>query len=138
MSKTIYVASGLSERHATRDDIEALTAAGWLITYNWTTEPLWSVNRPLTSAERRTLALKDRQAVYEARVFWYRIPTEKSEGAADEHGYVSALRDCGQHNRVIVVSGDIDSLGRIFPHVSDPQFLTHAAALQWLCKWSGK
>lgn len=135
MMKTIYVASGSAELGLVRDAIDALTKARWLITYDWSREPLWSrpASQPLTVHERRALALKDRDAVRRARFLWYRVPNDKSEGSADEFGYFSALRDVEPNSqRRIVVSGDVLRLGRIFPCLGDAHFDRHEDALKFL------
>lgn len=115
--------------------MEMLRAAGWTITYDWTKEPLWDVkpSRELTPEEARECALRDADGVAGADVLWLMLPESKSEGAHFELGFfLGMLRAAPSPAKGVVVSGDVASLGRIFPRLAHAQFENHANALEYL------
>ncbi len=126
MNCTIYVAGGSEERiTVVRPLMEALRAAGWTVTHNWTT----SENYGLPPSPDRALedAGKDLDGIDAADVLWCVVPEEKSEGMAAEIGYAVAA------GKAIVMSGAWDRC--IFFRLAMYFFASHTEALAHLIKY---
>ena len=126
---TIYVAGGSAERDAIAGYLVQLRAAGWHVTYDWTTDPGWTD----PTHPRLTSAMADVSGIARARVLWYVAPASKSEGSHFELGLAWMARDAAEHReRRIYASGPVDALGRVFPTLADVIFSHHADALECL------
>jgi hypothetical protein len=137
VSLPIYIAGGSSEIELCSDMIEAVTRAGGRVTYDWTLCPGLRMGLPLDMSERAEIAARDLAAVAEARLFWYIMPREKSEGAATELGAALTLRALADgYGRVgphVIVSGPmLDS--RLFPARADRIFAEHGEALAYVVR----
>lgn len=121
----IYVAGSSAERRACREDIDALAAAGYRVTCDWTRHEAWDSG----AADDETLtqcAAIDLAAVRAASVVWYRAGEGESERSAAELGAALAL------GKEVVVSGPWDTLGRVFPRLAVMRFDRHETALGYL------
>ena len=127
---TIYVAGGSAERDAIAGYLVQLRAAGWHVTYDWTTDPGWTD----PTHPRLTSALADVRGIAAARVFWLVAPEAKSEGSHCELGIAWMARelDGRRTGRELLASGPVDALGRVFPFLADRAFSSHADALEHL------
>jgi hypothetical protein len=126
---TIYVAGASADREAIAGYLVQLRAAGWHVTYDWTTDPGWTD----PTHPRLTSAMADVSGVARARVFWYVAPEAKSEGSHFELGLAWMARELSARaERRIIASGPVDTLGRIFPALADVIFSHHADALECL------
>lgn len=129
MSLSIYVAGASADRALVAGFIARLRAAGWTVTYDWTTDPGWT--DPLHP--RAVSAENDLEGVIAARVFWYVAPEAKSEGSHFELGVAVAERRRDRLSaRTILTSGPFDLHARIFPTLGNRHFVEHAEALAWL------
>lgn len=125
---TIYVAGGSAERDAVAGYLAQLRAAGWTVTYDWTTDPGWTD----PTHPRIESARADVRGITRARVFWYVAPAEKSEGSHFELGVAWVALQLTTPKREILASGPTDILGRVFPSLATRAFAEHADALDWL------
>lgn len=136
MSRTIYVAGGSDERAECKSDIEALRAAGWTITHDWTEDPGF---RDPPEPDTENSLRSDIEGVRKGAFFWLRCPLKKSEGAHAELGAAIIVRDvCNlmMRTRCIIVSGPWDSGHRLFTHAADLKFSKHEQALSWLLEYA--
>jgi len=136
---TIYVAGGSSERDAVAGYLSQLRAAGWTVTYDWTTDPGWTD----PAHPRIESARADVRGITRARFFWYVAPREKSEGSHFELGVAWLSREMTREGRrstgrVVFSSGPGDALGRVFPSLVDRHFAEHADALAHLIQHAGR
>ena len=132
MSLSIYVAGASADRALIAGFLAELRAAGWTVTYDWTTDPNWT--DPLHP--RAVSAQNDLDGVIAARTFWYVAPIAKSEGSHFELGGAVLLRRFfgGGQPRTILTSGPIWDHGRIFPSLGNRHFAEHHLALAWLIR----
>lgn len=122
----IYVAGGSSERvTVVRPLMARLIERGWTVTHDWTQDPGYDLDRPLTDEERAGVAERDLRAVDKADVVWLVVPAGKSEGASVEFGYA-----CGS-GKVVIVSGPDATRCPLWAYALR-QFLAHEDALEWL------
>ena len=126
----IYIAGGSTERlTVVRPMIERVKAAGHTITHDWTQDPGYDLDRPLTKEERRDTTERDVNGVDKADVFWLMVPAQKSEGAAFELGYAQAWAHA--YGKDVIVSGARAS-ANLFTALADRVFWNHEEALVWV------
>jgi len=131
MSLTIYVAGASADRALIAGFLAELRAAGWTVTYDWTTDPGWTD----PTHPRAVSAQNDLDGVIAARTLWYVSPTAKSEGSHFELGIAVAERRRDRLGaRTILTSGPIWDHNRIFPSLGNRHFAEHAQALAYLIR----
>jgi hypothetical protein len=121
----IYVAGSSAERQRVREDVDALAAAGYRITCDWTRHEAWDCGDDSDETLVRAAAA-DLAAVWAASVVWYQAGEGKSEGSAAELGAALAL------GKEVVVSGPWGALGRVFPRLATVRYFHHAEARAYL------
>lgn len=120
----IYIAGGSSERHKIAEIIDALKAAGWEVTYDWTRNKGWE---DPSHPEARDAHIYCLAGIRACHLFWYIAPPSKSEGAHAELGFAFGI------GRTVLASGaDLDGLGRVFPRVADYRIDSVGKALSHL------
>jgi hypothetical protein len=133
--KRIFVAGGSDELAEVAAAIDALRAAGWEVLGDW---PAMREKEPAhpTPAQLYEIGGILENALQSATVLWVLLPRAKSEGAAYELGFFRGLLAAHPNPRKgVVVSGPIDSLGRLYPHRAAAQgriFSEHIEALEYL------
>jgi hypothetical protein len=97
----VYVASGSTEADRASRWIEALRAAGVLVTYDWTPAVLSAGCSPTDAADHRSPAIAQAEiaAVLSADLIWFLTPKKGSTGGGFEVGIAYAT------GRPIVCSG---------------------------------
>lgn len=115
----IYLAGGSLELLLCAQYIDALRAAGHVITYDWTQ----SFTGKHTLQEDHDQALADLNAVLSADVVWILVPADKSEGSHFEMGAALA-----RGIRTIVSGPHLCAQHRIFPLLAAERYETHEAA----------
>jgi nucleoside 2-deoxyribosyltransferase len=123
----IYIAGSSNEIPLIQGFMEAARDYGYEVTYDWTTNELWSHSEP-SDAALAICAQVDENAVREADILWYITPAEasgKSEGSHYELGFARGL------GKIILVSGTLGR-HRIFPRLSPLRFSMHSEALECL------
>lgn len=135
MKIPLFIAGGSSERAAVAEMMRASEALGYRITCDW---PAMMDVQPADMAPSMVCDTCSQleAGIDAAYVVWFMLPATKSEGAHYELGYVRGiLRSLPKVRKMVVLSGDIDALGRVYPTFAASQAVyvpTHAEVLPLL------
>lgn len=115
MGIPLFIAGGSSERIAVAEMMRASEALGYRITCDW---PAMMDEQPADMPPSMVCDTCDQleTGIAAAHVVWFMLPTTKSEGAHYELGYVRGiLRSLPSVRKMVILSGDISALGRVYP-----------------------
>lgn len=115
MNIPLFIAGGSSERAAVAEMMRAAEAIGYRITCDW---PAMMDVQPADMPPSMMCDTCNQleAGIDTAYVVWFMLPTTKSEGAHYELGYVRGiLRSLPKVRKMVVLSGNITALGRVYP-----------------------